>query len=84
LGMRDMHVMNGLKNGLSFILSAASVLTLSLAGLIYWHEAMIMMLAASLGGYAGARLARQLPASLIRSIVILVGLGMSLVFFMRS
>ncbi|MCV6575794.1 MAG: sulfite exporter TauE/SafE family protein [Cohaesibacter sp.] len=84
LGMRDMHVMNGLKNGLSFILSAASVLTLSLAGMIYWHEAMIMMLAASLGGYAGARLARQLPASLIRTIVILVGLGMSLVFFMRS
>ncbi|MCT4657382.1 MAG: sulfite exporter TauE/SafE family protein [Cohaesibacter sp.] len=83
LGMRDIHVMNGLKNGLSFILSAASVLTFALAGLVFWKEAIIMMLAATVGGYAGAHLARLLPASIVRTIVILVGLGMSIAFFLR-
>ncbi|SNZ06521.1 sulfite exporter TauE/SafE family protein [Cohaesibacter gelatinilyticus] len=83
LGMRDMHMMNGLKNGLSFILSAASVTTLALAGLVYWQEAIIMMVAATIGGYAGAYLARLLPVHIVRAIVIAVGFGMSIAFFMR-
>jgi uncharacterized membrane protein YfcA len=78
-----MHVMNGLKNGLSFILSAASVPPLALAGLVYWQEAAIMMIAATMGGYAGAYLARLLPVPIVRMIVILVGFGMSVAFFMR-
>ncbi len=81
LGMRDMNVMNGLKNALSFILSAASVTTFALAGLVYWQEAFLMMIAATLGGFVGAKLALRLPHSLIRWIVILVGLGMTLAFF---
>ncbi|MGB3388202.1 MAG: sulfite exporter TauE/SafE family protein [Pseudaminobacter sp.] len=82
-GMRDINVMNGLKNGLSFVLSAISVATFAAAGIVAWPQALIMMVAAIVGGYAGAPLARALPKSVVRGIVITVGAVMSVVFFAR-
>lgn len=84
LGFRDINLMNGLKNALSFILSGASVATFALAGIIYIQEAALMMVAATIGGYAGARLARRLPVQAVRTIVIVVGLGMTLAFLLRG
>ena len=84
LGFRDINLMNGLKNALSFILSGASVVTFALAGIIYIQEAALMMVAATIGGYAGARLARRLPVRVVRAIVIIVGLGMTFAFLLRS
>ncbi|CUK09923.1 Sulfite exporter TauE/SafE [Ruegeria denitrificans] len=83
LGFRDINLMNGLKNIASFILSGASVATFVLAGIVYYREAVIMMIAATIGGYVGARVARRLPVSAIRFIVIAVGFGMTAVFFAR-
>lgn len=82
-GMRNIHEMNGLKNGLSFALSAISVAAFAVSGLVEWPQAVIMMVAATLGGYAGAPVARILPKSAVRAIVIGVGLSMSAVFFAK-
>lgn len=59
-GMRDLNQMNGLKNGLSFIVSAISVATFAAAGLVAWPQAVVMMVAATVGGYLGAPVARPL------------------------
>lgn len=82
-GMRDLNVMNGLKNALSFILSAVSVATFALAGIVAWPQAILMMVAATIGGYAGAPIARMLPRKVVRGVVIIVGAVMSAVFFGR-
>lgn len=82
-GMRDLNMMNGLKNGLSFVLSAISVATFALAGIVEWPHAILMMVAATIGGYVGAPLARALPRAVVRAIVILVGASMSVVFFWK-
>lgn len=82
-GLRDLNTMNGLKTGLSFVLSAISVATFAAAGLVSWPQAILMMVAATLGGYAGAPVARALPRQAVRTIVIAVGALMSLVFFWR-
>ncbi len=82
-GMRDLDQMNGLKNGLSFLLSAISVAIFALAGLVSWPEAAVMMLASTTGGYLGAPLARALPRRAVRGLVILVGAGMSALFLLR-
>lgn len=82
-GMRDLDQMNGLKAILSFLLSAVSVVTFAVAGLVAWPQAGAMMLAATVGGYAGAPLARALPRAAVRTVVILVGASMSAVFFAR-
>src|SRR5690606_39849453 len=60
-GMTDLHQMNGLKNGLSFILSTISVAIFAVGGLVLWYQAILMMIAALIGGYAGAPIARALP-----------------------
>ncbi len=82
-GMRDLNVMNGLKSVLSFLLSAISVATFAIAGIVEWPQAVVMMVAATVGGYAGAPLARALPRRAVRGVVILVGASMSAVFFWR-
>lgn len=82
-GMRDLNIMNGLKNGLSFILSAISVAVFALAGIVAWPQAVLMMVAATIGGYAGAPIARMLPRQVVRGIVIMVGIVMSMVFLAR-
>jgi uncharacterized membrane protein YfcA len=82
-GMRDLNQMNGLKNGLSFIVSAISVATFAAAGLVAWPQSVVMMAAATIGGYLGAPVARALPAWLVRTGVIAVGSAMSVAFFWR-
>lgn len=82
-GMTDIHAMNGLKNGLSFALSAISVAAFAMGGLVLWPEAAVMMAAAAAGGYAGAPIARALSKSVVRSVVVVIGFGMSAIFFAR-
>ncbi len=83
-GMRDLHRMNGLKSGLSFVLSAISVAAFAVAGLVAWPEAALMMLGSALGGYAGAPVARAMPRRVLRALIGIVGFGMTLVFALRA
>lgn len=82
-GMRDLHQMNGLKNGLSFVLSLVSVAAFAVAGLVHWPEAALMMVAATAGGYAGAPVARAIPKPVLRGLIAVVGFGMTLLFAQR-
>ncbi len=82
-GLTQINLMNGLKNGISFVISAISVLTFALAGLIVWPAAIIMMIANIFGGYIGAKIAKRLSKPVVRAIIIIVGLVMSCVFFYR-
>ena len=84
LGMRDINLMNGLKNGMSFVLSGASVATFALAGIVVWPQAFLMMVAATIGGYCGAIVARRLSAQVVRIIVVCIGVVMTGVFAARA
>lgn len=84
LGFSDLHAMNGLKNVLSAILSLTSALAFMFAGLIVWEAAIPMALAATAGGYAGARLSRLVTNQVwLRGFVVLVGAVMTGLFFLR-
>lgn len=82
-GMRDLNMMNGLKNSISFVLSAISVATFAIAGIVAWPQAVLMMAAAIVGGYAGAPLAKAMPVWLVRAVVIVTGAVMTAIFFWR-
>ncbi|MDA8699627.1 sulfite exporter TauE/SafE family protein [Amylibacter sp.] len=84
LGMRDIHLMNGLKNIMSFALSAASVVTFAIAGIVFWKYAIIMMIAATIGGYFGVMVARKLSKSIIRIIIVIIGTIMTFIFFIKT
>ena len=82
-GMHDLDQMNGLKNSVSLLTSAISIVTSSLAGLVAWPQALVMMAAATIGSYAGAPMAGNFPVALVRSIIIVVRANMTLIFFAR-
>ncbi|WP_043698981.1 sulfite exporter TauE/SafE family protein [Tepidimonas taiwanensis] len=82
-GETRIHTSNALKNLNSLVLSLLSVMTFALAGAIAWGPALLMMAAATAGGYLGARWARRLPAAAVRALVIGTGLVMSAAFFTR-
>lgn len=83
-GMRDLNLMNGLKNAASFIISAISVATFAAAGIVAWEHAIIMMIASAIGGYMGAPLARVLPVAAVRIVIIGIGTILTVVFFYKA
>jgi uncharacterized membrane protein YfcA len=54
------------------------------AGLIAWHQAILMAVGGSLGGYLCAHYARKLDPRFVRIFVIVVGFSMTTYFFIRS
>ncbi len=83
LGQSDLHAMNGLKNRVSALLTVIAAGLYAWGGLVAWREATIMMGAALLGGFLGARGARRLPAMWLRRGIVATGLTMSALFFLQ-
>lgn len=83
VGERNLHVSIGLKNVVSTVLTAVAVVVYIAGGLIEWDSVWLMMVSATAGGYAGARLAQRMPVKFVRWFVVLVGLSMTVVFFLR-
>ena len=83
-GETRLNTVNALKNLNSLVLSWLSVAAFIVAGAIAWQQGLLMMAAATAGGYAGARLARRLPVAWVRWGVIATGLAMSVIFFTRG
>lgn len=82
--MKSLNGMNGLKSALSAVLTLVSVSTYALGGVVYWPAALLMMAGSVAGGYAGAHLARRIPQRILRAFILLVGLAMSVIFFMKG
>jgi uncharacterized membrane protein YfcA len=83
MGVGDIHRMNAVKTCLAAAINTAAVVVFVRDRLVRWDLAWPMMLAAILGGYAGARLARRLPASYVRVAVIVIGFGLAAFYFLR-
>ena len=83
-GETQVHTANALKNFNSLVLSLLSVAAFAWAGAIQWPQAGVMAMAATAGGFGGARLARALAPAVVRGVVITTGLVMSVLFFARA
>ncbi|MEP7281616.1 MAG: sulfite exporter TauE/SafE family protein [Rubrivivax sp.] len=84
LGQSNLHAANGSKNVVSALLTAIAVLVYAAGGLVAWPHALVMMVAATAGGYIGARMARRLPPAVLRTGIVGIGLVMSAIFFVRG
>ncbi|CAN1486375.1 COG0730 Predicted permeases [Burkholderiaceae bacterium] len=83
-GEGRIHTVNALKNLNSLVLSVLSVVAFVVAGAIAWPQGLAMMLAATAGGFWGARWSKRVPVLWVRRGVIATGLVMSAVFFVRA
>lgn len=84
LGQTQLNAMNGMKNLVSALLTAIAVGIYAAGGIVQWRLALLMMVAATLGGYGGARVARRLPATVLRWGIVATGLVMAGLFFARQ
>lgn len=83
MGMEDIHAMNALKTLLASCINGIAVIAFVLAGKVYWPQALLMVVGASLGGYFGAFYAKKVNPLYIRRFVIIVGFIMTAYFFIR-
>ena len=84
LGQTQLNAMNGMKNLVSALLTAIAVVIYAVGGIVQWQQAIIMMVAATLGGYLGARVARKIPAHILRWGIVATGLVMAVLFFIKG
>ena len=83
-GIEDIQEINALKNWISAVTYTVSALTFIIAGAITWPYTLLMVLTATMGGFAGARIARYLPAIWLKRIVIGVGTVMTVIYFFKT
>ena len=83
-GEARLNTVNALKNLNSLVLSWLAVAAFVLAGAIAWKEGLVMMVAATAGGFFGARWSRRLPVAWVRRGVIVIGLVMTMLFMVKD
>jgi uncharacterized membrane protein YfcA len=83
LGQTDIHQMNGMKNLFALCINGVAAIYFIWAKMIYWPDAVLMAVAAVIGGYACAGVARRLGRTAIRRIVIAIGFGMAVSLLLK-
>ncbi|HKY28463.1 MAG TPA: sulfite exporter TauE/SafE family protein [Pyrinomonadaceae bacterium] len=80
LGLHDIHRANGIKNFLGICINSVAVLSFALTHLVVWSDALLMAVAALLGGYFGAQMAVRVGQVWVRRGI--VGIGFVIFFAM--
>ncbi|MHB8410603.1 MAG: sulfite exporter TauE/SafE family protein [Candidatus Acidiferrales bacterium] len=84
LGVENIHAMNGMKTLIVSAVNGVALILFIFAKVIAWPQAVVMLVGAALGGYAGAYYAQKINPQNIRRLVIVVGFGMAAYFFIRG
>jgi uncharacterized membrane protein YfcA len=84
LGEVDIKAMSAGRTLLVSAANAVAVLCFALAGPVRWPETLVMLVAAVIGGYFGAALARRVPAPWLRGFVVVYSSAMTVAFFWRA
>jgi uncharacterized membrane protein YfcA len=83
IGLTDLHQMNGLKNLLAICINGVAAVYFAVSGAVIWPDAILMAVAAVLGGFAGAKLAKRLGRKFVRTAVVVIGLGMTIALLLK-
>jgi uncharacterized membrane protein YfcA len=75
---------NALKNAISAVVAIATVVAFGVFGPVNWAAAALVAPASMAGGYLGARLARRLPAGLLRGSIVVAGLVVGAILAIRA
>lgn len=84
IGISDIHLMNGLKTVLATMINGLATAMFVWNGKVNWYYALPMTAAAILGGFVGASTARLMNRTVVRWIVISIGVGLSTYYFWKT
>ncbi|MEO6829534.1 MAG: sulfite exporter TauE/SafE family protein [Acidobacteriaceae bacterium] len=82
-GIEDVHEINALKTAMISVSRSVAAITFVIYGAILWHYAVLMMIAASTGGYAAAYIARKHKPHGMRPLIIGIGTFVTIYFFWK-
>jgi len=80
-GIENINQINALKVVTTTLANGVAVVVFIVEKQVFWQHCLLMMLAAAVGGYCGARISRKLNPQFMRWTVVCLGLGMSAYFF---
>ena len=83
-GIQNINQVNALKVIATTSANGIAVVTFIIEKQIVWKYCLLMMLAAAVGGYVGARYSRRLNPQFMRMLVVGIGLTMAAYFFCRQ
>lgn len=76
--------LNALKQALSFSINIAAAVFFLFSDQVVWSAAAVMAVGALIGGVIGGRLANKLPPSVLRRTVVIAGIGIAMVYWVKS
>ncbi|MEA2150974.1 MAG: uncharacterized protein QOD69_2804 [Solirubrobacteraceae bacterium] len=75
----ELQRLNALKGVLSLVIAGGAAIAFTLLGPIVWDAALVVGTTSLAGGAAGVRVARRLPASVLRGVVVAYGIAVAAV-----
>ncbi len=84
LGYEDIHAINALKVVANVLANGIAFVIFIVEGQVVWRFCLAAMVAAAIGGYTSASLARRVPQPVLRALVVVIGLGMAAWFFWKT
>ena len=79
----DYHRLNALKNMLAVVIAAVAIVVFVSGGVVAWPQAIVMIPGVALGGWSGVWVAKRVPQSIMRWVVIAVGLLLAVYYFVK-
>lgn len=83
MGIGNIHRINAVKTVLASVINICAITLFITHGKINWPYALAMSIAAILGGYSGARIARRMNVEVIRWLVIAIGFILAVSYFIQ-
>jgi uncharacterized membrane protein YfcA len=84
LDNRDLKQLSAPRTLLTGVANATAVGIFIAFHAVYWEQTLVMLVAATFGGYGGARLALRIPARIIRIGTVVVTAAITATFFVRT
>jgi len=84
LGYEDIHAINALKVVANLLANSIAFFIFVVDGQVVWRLCLAAMVAAAIGGYTSASLARRVPQPVLRALVVAIGLSMAAWFFLKQ
>jgi len=84
MGYSDLVKMNALKTFLGAFINGIGVLLFTFGGLVFWGQALLMIVASLIGGYMGAVFGTRVPGKILHAFIVAVGLVLTTYFFVDS
>jgi uncharacterized membrane protein YfcA len=84
MGHTEIHGMIAVKNVLALCINGIAAAYFVVSGLVRWEDATVMAVGAIAGGVGGAGLARRMGQTVVRRLIIVIGLGMALALLVKA